>query len=68
MALFADCIACQDGQHDNHRDVPVPPPRDGVGGQVCRCRGECVERGPDLSSYGWIADAVRDVSEQERPS
>jgi hypothetical protein len=44
MALFTDCTACQDGQHDGHVAVIKPPPRDGVGGDVCRCSGDCVER------------------------
>lgn len=44
MAMYMACIGCQSGHHEYHRDVPVPGPEGGVGGQVCLCRGECAAR------------------------
>jgi hypothetical protein len=44
MAVFYDCAACEDGRHEDHRAVIKPPPRDGVGGDACRCSGDCAER------------------------
>lgn len=39
-----DCIACQYGQHDMHHEVIEQPPSGVMGGSMCPCKGECVER------------------------
>lgn len=44
MAMVHDCIACQDGAHDLHVDVPGPVPEGMIGGWVCDCKGECRDR------------------------
>lgn len=45
MALRVVCIACFDGDHANHRRIVRAAPRDGVGGDICDCQGECAANG-----------------------
>lgn len=43
--LLHECIACQNGFHDRHRDVVAASVPGLIGsGQKRPCRGECVER------------------------
>lgn len=59
MALKVVCIACFDGDHANHRRVVRPAPRDGVGGDICDCQGECAANGrPACSTFDCNRPAV----------
>lgn len=42
--LIADCIPCQYGHHDQCQGVYEPAPKGMIGGAMCGCKGECVER------------------------
>jgi hypothetical protein len=64
MAMFMDCAACEDGKHENHREVIKSPPRDGVGGDVCRCAGDCAER--NLVWYVVTGNAAQMIPSAER--
>lgn len=40
------CHACQAGDHKHHVRNYAPAPPGVMGGSMCACEGECVERGP----------------------
>jgi hypothetical protein len=42
--LEADCLACQNGDHDSHREWIQKPPPGLIGGARCPCQGECCEK------------------------
>jgi hypothetical protein len=44
MAIFADCMACREGLHEYHVDVPGPVPEGVMGGHICPCKGDCAQR------------------------
>lgn len=46
MARISECDACRMGDHKRHRRVIQAVPKGMMGGTVCGCGGECVERGP----------------------
>jgi hypothetical protein len=47
MARLADCNACSMGDHKNHVRVVVGVPKGMMGGVICDCNGDCVERNKD---------------------
>lgn len=64
MAVFTDCMACEDGQHEHHREVIKPAPEGGVGGDLCRCKGGCAER--NLIWYVVTGNAAQMIPSAER--
>jgi hypothetical protein len=69
MVMIHDCIACQDGFHDQHIGTPGPVPEGLIGGWECHCPGDCAERyarriernrGPviDTTDYASLVEAL----------
>lgn len=46
MSRIGECAPCQMGEHERHVKNYDPAPKGMLGGSVCLCEGECVERGP----------------------
>lgn len=38
------CIPCQYGDHDGHVEIIQAVPEGMMGGAVCGCKGECINR------------------------
>lgn len=62
--LIHECIACQHGLHDRHRDTVTASVPGLIGsGHECPCRGECVERHrPSSGDAGVLAAALASVA------
>lgn len=46
MSCIQECGPCQMGEHERHYRVVQAVPEGMMGGAICTCEGECVERGP----------------------
>lgn len=46
MSRIQECTPCQMGEHQRHYRVVQAVPEGMMGGAICTCEGECLERGP----------------------
>lgn len=67
MSMNVECGPCQMGEHDRHYRVVQAVPEGMLGGVVCMCEGECVERGPRHDpQIDAVVDMLRSAHHDQR--
>lgn len=62
MSMNGECTPCQMGDHRRHYRVVQAVSEGMMGGVICPCEGECVERGPRVDpQMEAIAEMFRSV-------